>query len=192
MHDDRCSVPAMDKKAAYPRQPRTVRLAVIAAFVTALLAGPVTLTLFVASEAGRGGLPFYHTEALELALQIAMMLIYSAAFGLVGSIPAAAINTFLLAYLARRRRDAASLAIGSGLALGFLVGTAMAVIFSLVDDMVTASTLDRLLDFALDAGLPFLVAGGFMGALHWWIAIRPRRRWRLFQERERAALLAME
>jgi hypothetical protein len=31
-----------------------------------------------------------------------------------------------------------------------------------------------------------------MGALHWWIAIRPRRRWRLFQERERAALRAME
>jgi len=186
------SVPAMDKKAAYPRHPRTVRLALIAAFVTALLAGPVTLTLFLASEAGRGDLPFYHTDALELALQMTMMLIYSAAFGLVGSIPAATINTLLLAYLARRRRDAASLAIVSGLALGFLAGAAIAVFFFLVDDMVTASTLDSLLDFALDAGLPFLLAGGFMGALHWSIAIRPRRRWRVFQERERAALLAME
>jgi hypothetical protein len=39
---------------------------------------------------------------------------------------------------------------------------------------------------------PVTMAGGFMGALHWLIAIRPRRRWRLFQERERAALLAME
>jgi hypothetical protein len=39
---------------------------------------------------------------------------------------------------------------------------------------------------------PITMAGGFMGALHWRIAIRPRRRWRLFQERDRAALLAME
>ena len=186
------SVTPTDAKAVYPRPPRTTRLALIAAFTTAVLAGPVTLTLSLASEVWRGDLPFYNSGALELATWIAEMLIYSAAFGLVGSIPAAVINTLLLAYLARRRRDAASLAIVSGLALGFLVGAVIAVILFLVDDMFSPSTVDKLTDIALDAGLPLLVAGGLMGALHWRIAIRPRRRWRLFQERERAALHAME
>ena len=108
-----------------------------------------------------------------------------------GSAPAAGINTLLLGYLAKRRHDTAGLAIVSGLTLGFLVGVTIAVII-LFDDMIAANAGDRLLDFALSLGVPFLVAGGLMGALHWWIAIRPRRRWRLFQDRERAALLAME
>lgn len=186
------SVATTDSKAASPRQPRTVRLALLAACVTAVLAGPVTLTLFLAGETARGAFPFYYTDVADVVAQMAEMVLYSAAFGLVGSIPVEIINTLLLAHLARRRRDTAGLAIASGFALGFLVGVTIAIVIFLFDDMFTASTIDRLKEFALDVGLPFLVAGGFMGALHWSIAIRPRRRWRLFEERERAAFLAME
>lgn len=180
----------MAAKAAYPRPPRTIRLALAAAFVTAVLAGPTTLTLFVAGQAALGNLPFHFADVADMMESIAAFLMYSALIGLVGSVPAAGINTILLAHLARRRQDAAILAIVSGHALGLLVGVTIAVII-LLDDVSPASA-DRLLDMALTFGLPFLVAGGFMGALHWSIAIRPRRRWRLFQERERAALRAME
>jgi hypothetical protein len=186
------SVATIDAKAAYLRQPRTIRLALLAAFATAMLAGPVTMTLFVAGQTALGSLPLHFHDAADLAERIAELLAYSALFGLVGSVPAAAINTLLLAHLARRRLDGAGLAIGSGHTLGFLVGATIAIVLFLTDDWFVASTLSRLLDFALGFGLPMLVAGGFMGALHWSIVIRPRRRWRLFQERERAALLAME
>ncbi len=181
----------MDTKAAYPRQPHTVRLALLAAFVTAVLTGPVTLTLFLAAAVVRGGFPFRFDDAADMAERMAELVVYSAAFGLVGSLPAATINTVLLAYLARRRRDTASLAVVSGLALGFLVGVLITIIVG-YDHLFAADRLDRLLGFALDLGLPLLVAGGLMGALHWSIAIRPRRHWRLFQERELAALRAME
>lgn len=181
-----------DAKAACPRPPRTIRLALIAVFVTAVLAGPTTMVLFLAGQAALGDLPFPVIDIANLIETLAELLMYSTLFGLTGSVPAAGINTLLLAYLAKRRRDAASLAIVSGHTLGFLVGVTIAVAIFLVDDMIAADSSDRLLDVALSLGLPFLVAGGFMGALHWRIAIRPRRRWRLFQERERAALSAME
>jgi hypothetical protein len=186
------TVATTDTKAAYLRQPRTIRLALLAAFVTAVLAGPVTMTLFVAAQAVQGMSLFRFHDVTDMAADIAEVLMYSTLYGLVGSIPAAGVNTLLLAYLARRRRDAVGLAIGSGHAFGFLVGVTIATIIFLFDDMFTARAVDRLIEFALNIGLPMLVAGGFMGALHWSIAIRPRRRWRLFQERERAALLAME
>ena len=185
------SVVTMDTKVAYPRPPKTVRLALIAAFVTALLSGPATMILFLAGQASLNSLPFHFTDIADLAETLAELVMYSTLFGLTGSAPAAGINTLLLGYLAKRRRDTAGLAIVSGLTLGFLVGVTIAVIV-LFGDMIAANAGDRLLDFALSLGVPFLVAGGFMGALHWSIAIRPRRRWRLFRERERAALLAME
>ena len=179
-------------KAAYPRPPKTVRLALMAAFATAVLAGPTTMILFLAGQAALSFFPFPFIDIANLIETLAELVMYSTLFGLTGSVPAAGINTLLLAYLAKRRRDAASLAIVSGLTLGFLVGVTIAVIIFVVDGMIAANASERFLDFALSLGLPFLVAGGLMGALHWRIAIRPRRRWRLFQERERAALLAME
>jgi hypothetical protein len=184
------SVTPMHAKPAYPRPPKTVRLALIAAFVTAVLAGPTTMILFLAGLAALGELPFYFTDVPDMIERIAGLLMLSTLFGLVGSIPAASINTLLLSYLARRRRDVPGLAIASGLTLGLLVGTTIAVIVSVFDQGFGATS--ELLSVALSLGLPLMVAGGFMGALHWSIAIRPRRRWRLFQERERAALLAME
>ena len=59
---------------------------------------------------------------------------YSTLFGLIGSVPAAIINTLVLAYLARRRRDASGLAIGSGLSLGLLVGVTLRTIVVLLDE----------------------------------------------------------
>lgn len=168
---------------AYPRPPRTIRLALLAAFVTAVLAGPVTAILFIAALATRG-MPMPDLDDIEDLIEIGELLIYSSLFGLVGSIPAATINTFLLAFLARRRHDALGIAIASGATLGLLAGATIGVIEFLTED--------RALMFAVSIGLPFLTTGGLMGALHWIIAIRPRRRWRLFQERERAALMAME
>ena len=179
-------------KAAYPRQPRTVRLAVIAAFVTAVLAGPVTMFLFVAGQAVQGMPLFGFEDVADLVAKIAVFAMYASLFGPVGSIPAAIINTLILAYLARRRRDASGLAVGSGLVLGFLVGVMLPTIVFLLNEGFGDDIGQGFLEFAASVGLPLLIAGGLMGALHWWIAIRPRRRWRLFQERERAALLAME
>ena len=186
------SVATTDTNATYPRQPRTVRLAVIAAFVTALLAGPVTMLLFVAGQAVQGMPLFGFEDVADLVANIAVFTMYSALLGLAGSIPAAVINTLVLAYLARRRRDASGLAVGSGLVLGFLVGVMLPTIVFLLNEGFGDDTAPGFLEFAASVGLPLLIAGGLMGALHWWIAIRPRRRWRVFQERERAALLAME
>jgi MFS family permease len=184
------SVTPTHVKGAYPRPPGTVRLALIAAFVTAVLAGPTTMILFLAGLAALGEVPFYFADVADMIERIAGLLMFSTLFGLVGSIPAASINTLLLSYLARRRRDVSGLAIASGVTLGLLVGTTIAVIVSVFDQGFGATS--ELLSVALSLGLPLMVSGGFMGALHWSIAIRPRRRWRLFQERERAALLAME
>jgi hypothetical protein len=181
------SVTQMDAKAAYPRPPRTIRLALIAAFVTAVLAGPVTMTLFLSGQAAAGGLPFR-----VAAERLAELLMYSTFVGLIGSIPAAIINTLLLAFLARRRRDASGFAIASGLTLGVLIAGTLVTLVFLDEGWLGGDDGQRFLSYLLNLGLPFLVAGGLMGALHWRIAIRPRRRWRLFQERERAALLAME
>jgi hypothetical protein len=186
------SVAMTDIKAAYPRQPRTVRLALIAAFVTAVLAGPITMTLFVAGVSVRGIPLFNFTDVADMIESMAEVLMYSTLWGLIGSVPAAIINTLLLAYLARRRRDASGLAIGSGLTLGFLIGATLPSIVFLKDDGFGQDIGQTFLEFAASVGLPFVIAGGLMGTLHWLIAIRPRRRWRLFQERERAALVAME
>ena len=186
------SVVMTDVTAAQPRQPRTIRLALLAAVVTAVLAGPVTMALFVAGQAAQGMPLFSFSDAADMIVTIGVAVMYSTLFGLIGSAPAAIINTLILAYLARRRRDTSGLAIGSGLSLGLLVGVTLPTVVVLLDEGFSDDTGQGLLEFAASAGLPFLVAGGLMGALHWWIAIRPRRRWRLFQERERAALLAME
>jgi MFS family permease len=185
------SVIPMDAKAAYPRPPRTVRLALIAAFATAVLAGPVTMALFLAGQAALGIYILGFTDVVDAITSIAELVMFSTLGGLVGSIPAAVVKTLLLAYLARRRRDASGLAIASGLALGLLVGAAIAVIVAMIDQRFD-ETGERALNVTMMLSLPFTVTGGLMGALHWRIAIRPRRRWRLFQERERAALLAME
>lgn len=179
-------------KAVYPRRPRTVRLALLGAFVTALLAGPATLLLFVAGQATQGMPLFSFSDVADVIANIAVVLMYVTLYGLVGSVPAAIINTLLLAHLARRRRDASGLAIGSGLSLGFLVGVVLPTIVVLLNERFRDDAGLGLLEFAANVSLPLLIAGGLMGALHWWIAIRPRRRWRLFQERERAALIAME
>jgi hypothetical protein len=186
------SVTPTDAKAIYPRQPRTVRLALLAAVVTAVLAGPVTVILFVAGQAAQGMSLFSFTDVADLIANIAIIAMYSTLFGLVGSIPAATINSLVLAYFARRRRDASGLAIGSGLTLGLLVGVTLPTVMFLMNEGLGQDIGQGFLEYATSTGLPFLIAGGLMGALHWSIAIRPRRRWRLFQERERVALLAME
>jgi len=186
------SVAMTDAKAAHPRQPRTIRLALIAACLTAVLAGPVTMILLVAGQSMRGEPLFSFSDVADMIASIAEVLLYSTLYGLVGSVPAAIINTFLLAYLARRRRDVSGLAIASGLTMGLLIGVTLPSIVFLMDDGFGQDIGQSYLEFAASIGLPFVIAGGLMGALHWLIAIRPRRRWRLFQERERAALLAME
>ena len=87
------SVATTDTHAADPRQPRTVRLAVLAAFVTAVLAGPVTMVLFVAGQAVQGMPLFGFEDVADLVANIAVFTMYAALLGLVGSVPAAIINT---------------------------------------------------------------------------------------------------
>ncbi|WP_162916633.1 hypothetical protein [Dongia deserti] len=165
-------------------------MALLAAFVTAVLAGSVTWTLFMAGLVLQGAFPFF-ISGMDLQ-DLAEMFLYSTLAGLVGSVPAAAINAILLAWLARRGRDAGWLAIASGGSLGFVIGGALATLVLAMNDGTLFWESNRILGVALSFSLPFTTAGALMGALHWRIAIRPRRAWRLFQERERATLRAME
>jgi predicted membrane-bound spermidine synthase len=131
--------------------------------------------LFVAGQAVQGMPLFGFEDVADFVANIAEFTAYSALLGLVGSVPAAIINTLFLAYLARRRRDASGLAVGSGLVLGFLVGVMLPTIVVLLNEGFGDDSALGFLEFATTVGLPLLIAGGLMGALHWWIAIRPRR-----------------
>jgi hypothetical protein len=173
--------------------PRPIRDALIAAFATAILAGPSTWFLFLAALALQDGaiLPIWDGSTLLPGLGEIMM--FSTVAGLLGSVPAATINSILLAWLARRGKDSLWPAIASGCCLGLAAGAAIVSLVIMPDEPDgLLPGADRMLRAVLSFGPPFFAAGGFMGAIHWRIAIRPRRRWRLFQERERAALLAME
>jgi hypothetical protein len=107
------------------------------------------------------------------------IMFYSSLFCLIGSIPAASLNAIVLGSSARKGIDAAWWAMGSGGMIGLVVAV---VIFGLVAD----GRLDGKL------ALWFGATGVFMGALHWRIAVRPRRRWRLSLLRDEEAIRAME
>ena len=107
------------------------------------------------------------------------IMFYSSLICLIGSIPAAGLNAIVLSSTARKGIDAAWWAVGSG----GLIGLVVAVII-----------FDLLADGRLDGKLAlwFGATGTLMGGLHWYIAVRPRRRWRLSLLHDEALIRAME
>lgn len=98
---------------------------------------------------------------------------------LIGSIPAASLNAIVLGVGARKSLDAAWWAMFCGGVIGLLTAAILASLF-------TTRGVDGKL------ALWFCSTGALMGALHWYIAIRPRRRWRLSLLRDDEAMRAME
>ena len=174
--------------AGWPRRPRRLARGITAAIVTAFAAGPVTFIFGMAILMAND--PMLHAFTADLGDLIEGIVNTSMA-GLVGSVPAALINTIILGWLAAHGRDGLGLAIASGLALGTLIGVAACILVASIGETGSTFTIEKLIP-TLSISLAFIAAGGLMGALHWRIAIRPQRRWRLYQERERIALRAME
>jgi hypothetical protein len=106
------------------------------------------------------------------------MAAYSSIFCLIGSIPAAALNAFMLSRFARRGADEAVVAAISGGTIGFLV--------ALLFMGFSGGWVDGIFL------LWFSTTGSLMGLLHWLIAIRPHRRWRLALVNDEEAIRAME
>lgn len=104
----------------------------------------------------------------------ASVLLLASLFGLIGSLPAAFVNAIVVHFAARRGKDAAWLSAASGA----LIGTLAAFIFGAIDK-TTVSVV-------------FVLTGMLMGVLHWVIAIRPQRRWRLTLLLDEESIQAME
>ena len=85
---------------------------------------------------------------------------------------------------ARGAYDSSWVAILSGAVIGIVV---LLVLIEIMSGLFPALGLEFLLTVLL-----FAATGGCMGALHWAIAIRPRRRWRLHLLRDTEAIRAME
>lgn len=106
------------------------------------------------------------------------LIVDSSLFCLIGSVPAASVNAAVLSHLARRARDAVWWAMASGGVIGFLGAMIMN---GLIPGLAEAPV-----------ALWLSATGTLMGLLHWAIAIRPRRRWRLSLWRDEEAIRAMK
>ena len=102
------------------------------------------------------------------------IMVFASLFGLIGSLPAACVNAFILSLAARHDKDEAWLSTVSGALIAMLVAVLMG--------SLGVETM----------GAAFVFTGILMGLLHWAIAIRPRRRWRLSLLRDEEAIRAME
>ena len=156
---------------AMPPRGRAFVGAAAASFAT----GPTLVLLFGLFELVRHW-PAFNGARLGGWIAIAA---YSIFVCLVGSIPAASLNAVVLSRFARRGADEAVVAAISGGTIGFLV--AMIFVASFSGDRLDAVFV-----------LWFSATGTMMGLLHWVIAIRPQRRWRLSLLRDDEAIRAME
>jgi hypothetical protein len=157
---------------AMPPSGRAFAGAAAASFAT----GPTLVLLFGLFELVRYW-PEFNGARLGGWLTIAA---YSVFVALIGSIPAASLNAFVLGRFARRGADEAVVAAISGGTIGCLVAIIL---------VALASGGGRLDGIFL---LWFSATGTMMGLLHWVIAIRPQRRWRLSLLRDQEAIRAME
>ena len=156
---------------AVPPRGRAFIGAAAASFAT----GPTLVLLFGLVELV-GHWPEFNGARLGGWITIAA---YSVFVALIGSIPAASLNAFVLGRFARRGADEAVVAAISGGTIGFLVAIVIVAIAS-------GGRIDGIFL------LWFSATGTMMGLLHWVIAIRPRRRWRLALVRDEEAIRAME
>ena len=113
-----------------------------------------------------------------------MLLGVASLFCLVGSVPAACLNAFILHRAARNSMDAFWVSMISGAAIGAI---ALMVVSGIMSDRLFGSGILEPLVL-----LAFSSTGACMGLLHWVIAIRPRRKLRKRLEYDVDAIQAME
>jgi hypothetical protein len=140
-----------------------------------LATGP-TLVLLAGVRELLDGLPTLSDLPLQRWLTI---MFYGSLICLIGSIPAASLNGIVLGVSTRKNVDIVWWAIFCGGVIGLLTAAILASLF-------TTRGVDGTL------ALWFSSTGALMGALHWYIAVRPRRRWRLSLLRDDQAIRAME
>ena len=138
------------------------------------------LTLYSRS---RGAFLDWDNDHIEWS-SMPMLLGVSSLFCLVGSIPAACLNAFILHRAARNSMDAFWVSMISGAAIGTI---ALVVVGGIMSDRIFSSGI-----FDPRALLAFGATGACMGLLHWAIAIRPRRKLRKRLEYDVDAIQAME
>jgi hypothetical protein len=158
------------------RPPATPRrgLAFVGAAAAAFATGPTLVLLLSLHEIVTRSKSF---DDWEIGGWVSVAA-YSAIFCLIGSVPAASLNAFMLNRFARRGADEAVVAASSGGTIGFLVAL---LFMGFSGGWVEGVFL-----------LWFSATGTLMGLLHWVIAIRPHRRWRFSLLRDEEAIRAME
>lgn len=145
-----------------------------------LIAIESALTLYSRS---RGAFLDWDNDHFEWG-SMPMLLGVASLFGLVGSIPAACLNAYILNRAAQNSMDAFWFSMISGAAIGTI---ALMVVSGIMSDRIFASAI-----FDPRALLAFSATGACMGLLHWVVAIRPRRKWRKRLEYDVDAIRAME
>jgi hypothetical protein len=154
----------------------------VAIAVTAFATGPCMLAILTMAEIlFRPGLPFVGRMTLD---QVPGILGFFTVAALVGSIPAACLNAYLLNGAAASERDAIWYAPLSGAFAGAIVLILLAMLLGIP---FFEQPSVRSITLAL-----FTATGACMGALHWLIAIRPRRKWRQRLMYDIDAIRAME
>jgi hypothetical protein len=156
------------------RRPR-IGWAFVGVAAASLATGP-TLVLLAGVRELLDGAPTLGDLPLQRWLAT---MAYSSLICLIGSIPAASLNAIVLGVSARKNVDIIWWAMFCGGVIGLLTAAILASLF-------TTRGVDGKL------ALWFTSTGALMGALHWYIAIRPRRRWRLSLLRDDEAIRAME
>lgn len=147
-----------------------------AAVITALLSGPVFVLLMIALLLMLTG----KAPNLERVFDsFVVFSIFSIVPGLAGGVPAAIVNSTILFVLARKRVDGLFVAIASGAACGVLVAPA-GLHFLVWRNYEGYWGRSDVIEFVVCLA----ATGSLMGLLHWIIAVRPYRRWRLQRDRE--------
>ena len=137
--------------------------------------GPTLMLLFsIYSIVFDGG-----TLKFDDLQDIPRVVFFSSLICLIGSIPAASVNAIVLGASVRKNLDVVWWAMFTGGVIGLLTAAILVGLFTI-----------RQVDGGL--ALWFFSTGALMGALHWFIAIRPRRRWRHRMMRDAESIKAME
>jgi hypothetical protein len=154
--------------------PSLIHGAVMGAIATSFLAGP-TFCLIAAADhlLGVGDMP--SPDKLLAGLLVASL--FGTIVGLLGAIPASVANATILLLVARQDFDGWHPAILSGALCGVIVAPGGLKLFMSKEGAGYWGSGDNVVEYVLCLA----ATGALMGLIHWFIAIRPRRKLRLAQ-----------
>lgn len=157
-------------------RPRLVKGAAIGAISTAFLAGPVLFCIIVVLELFRDP-DLRNLSTVISTLPVALPL--ASIFGLFGALPAAIVNATVLALATKCKFDGWLLALLCGALCGITIAPVGLRMFAYRD-------FSRYWNGGEDSTqiiICFGATGALMGLIHWLIAIRRLRNWRLAASR---------